>query len=263
MLEKVYRGARLPQCSLARFQTGKTVLFEGFTSASKNEKKAKEFIFSCGADLSLTAVMFTMQSRSGRCLEDLSWHDFEKEVVFRPFTTFTVLANEVKDLDGTKTYFIDLKETHPDIRGRKVLVWIDDYWGTDSKHIMDHCERDGVTFVSIHSTKDLQKFFRHSQGQILLKRDIMKMRIITDMVRTEEDGKKNIEAGLQVATLLKEEFKYVQPILCYTGGAFLKSNREKFIKANLLNVFATDDPVDAVIWAKFQGVPEGIDKLSS
>jgi len=254
----VFRGTRLPQCTLLGFQVGKSVLFEGFTSASKDLDKAKAFINSCGANPNDQAVIFTMTSRSGRCLQDLSCYDDEQEVVFRPFTTFTVVSVEVKDLDGIKTHFIVLTETHPDIRGRKVLVWIDDVVGTDSKQIMDHCERDGVTFVNLHSTKETEKFFK-SQGQ-LLKRANDKMRIITDMVRTE-DGQKDIEAGIKVATLLKEELKYDKPILCYTGERFLESNREKLVKANLKNVFATADPVDAVIWAKFQGVPKGIETL--
>jgi len=126
---------------------------------------------------------------------------------------------------------------------------------------MDHCERENVTFVNLHSTKEAQHFFR-GQGQVLLNRDIPKMRIITDMVRTE-DGTKNIEAGIQVTKLLKEEFKYVKPVLCYTGSFYLKSNREKFIKEKLTNVYVTDEQVDAVIWGKFQGVPTGIEQLKS
>jgi len=74
--------------------------------------------------------------------------------------------------------------------------------------------------------------------------------------------KKNIEAGIQVAKLLKDECKYAKPILCYTGSAFLKSNREKLVQNKLMNVFATDEVVDAVIWAKFQGVPIGIQETS-
>jgi len=207
-------------------------------------------------------IMFTITSRSGRCLEDLSFYPDEKEVAFRPFTTFNVIHVEVKELEGVgQTYFIELKEAHPDIRGRKVLIWIDDTFSTESKLIMDHCERENVTFVNLHSTKEAQHFFR-GQGQVLLNRDIPKMRIITDMVRTE-DGTKNIEAGIQVTKLLKEEFKYVKPVLCYTGSFYLKSNREKFIKEKLTNVFVTDEQVDAVIWGKFQGVPTGIEQLKS
>lgn len=226
------------------------------------KKKAKEFIDHCGADPAGQPVLLTMHSRSGRSLKDLSWHDDEEEVVFRPYTTFTVISREEKDIGlTTKTHCIELKETHPDIRGRKVLVWIDDTVNTDSKAIMDHCERDGVTFVNLHSTKETEKFFKN-QGNILLKRDTEKLRIITDMVRTE-DGKKDIEAGIKVAALLKNDFKYVKPILCYTGSYYLKSNREKFLKANLGNVFATDEQVDAVIWAKFIAVPDGIQKILS
>jgi len=89
------------------------------------------------------------------------------------------------------------------------------------------------------------------------------MRVITDMVRTEEDGKMNIEAGIQIVRLLRDEFKYTKPILCYTGPRFLEDNRAKLKTANLTNVYATARCTDAELWARFLGEPTPMKSLQT
>jgi len=61
----------------------------------------------------------------------------------------------------------------------------------------------------------------------------------------------NIEAGLDLAKLLKDQFAYEKSILCYTGGKFLEANRQKFLK-NKVNVYATAKRSDADGWATFK-----------
>jgi len=201
----------------------------------------------------------TIESQSGRELKTLSLYPDEDEVVFRPFTTFYVKQKKVKD----GVLEILLKEAHPDVRGRRVLVWVDDSRKkNDERHkISDKGEEKYVTCVHLHSTKEALKFFKKRQQQ-LLKRGIDQLRIMTDMVRTE-NGKQNIEAGLELARELKQ-LSYNQGILCFTGSTYLERNREKFKKAGLPNVYATARGIDAENFAKFNPeLPGTLSKYST
>jgi len=155
-----------------------------------------------------------------------------------------MLNKKVKD----GVYEILLKEAHSDVRGRQVLVWVDDSSDYERHTIADKGEEKYVTCVHLHSTKEALKFFKKRQQQ-LLKRGIDQLRIMTDMVRTE-NGKQNIEAGLELARELKQ-LSYNQGILCFTGSTYLDQNREKFKKAGLPNVYATARRIDAENFAKF------------
>jgi len=185
----------------------------------------------------------------------------EKEIVFRPFTTFKVGDVKIeKDLSRKEDiYHIELKEAYPDLNGRKVLVWIDDVDSNECHEIMDHSERYGVTCVRLHTTNAAEDFF--SRKSKLLNRNINKLRVITDMVR-DEDGKRNIEAGLQLAQLLKK-LNYNQGILCFTGSQYLIKNQEKFKNAGLTNVYATCIRDEAQLFAKFEGLPGTLSSYSS
>jgi len=155
-------------------------------------------------------------------------------------------------------YEIELKEAHPDIRGRKVLVWVDDVRDSECHKIMDHCEQMGVTCVHLHSTTDAKDFFTRQAH--LLHRGIDKLRIITDMVRME-NGIKNIEAGLDLARHL-HALKYNQGILCFTGRQYLAANQKKFNDAGLPNVYATYLTDEAKNFGKFKELPGELSKHS-
>jgi len=194
----------------------------------------------------------------------LVFFNWEQEVAFRPFTSFYVCKTEIKNKGHTDEYhIIELREAHPDIRGRKVLIWIDDVASPECKNIMDNCEKYGVTCVRLNSTKEAEDFFTREQQ--LLGRSLDRLRIMTDMVRREDpkDKKKeNYDAGLQLAQLLQKKFAYTQGILCYTGPKFLEINRKKFEDAGLSNVWATAARVDAITFAKFQGLPGNLAKYT-
>jgi len=70
------------------------------------------------------------------------------------------------------------------------------------------------------------------------------------MVRSE-NGKPNIEAGLDLARAL-QKLGYKQGILCFTGPTYLKPNQEKFKAAGLHNVYATARGIEAENFAKFK-----------
>jgi hypothetical protein len=247
----VYRGVALHPDELGVYAPGSLVLMQGFTSASRSPDVAKRFAASAKGPHDGPQIMclFAINSRSGRSLEGLSLYPDEQEVTFRPFTTFRVTSMA---REGA-TCQIGLDEAHPDIRGRKVLVWVDDMHATESKRIMDHCEQGGVTCVHLHSTAGAGDFFR--QYPFLLKRDGAGMRVITDMVRTEKAGEQNIEAGLDVVRLLAD-LGYRRPIMCFTGRTFLEKNQEKFRAQGFTHVFATADPRKAALFARFVPYPD-------
>jgi len=199
--------------------------------------------------------MMTIDCVSGRELDDLTFFPNEHEVVFRPYTTFYINKKTInKDVIE-----IELKEAHPDIRGRKVLVWVDDVRGSECHQIMDNSEKNGVTCVHLHSTEAANDFF--IRQSLLLKRSTDNFRIITDMVRNEK-GKKNIEAGLHLAKSL-QKLGYTQGILCFTGPEYLKANQKKFNDAGLPHVYATCLRQDAELYAKFNGLPGTLPKYST
>jgi len=238
-------------------------VWKSFTSASKVMEKAINFIDSDKIQEKIKGLLFIIKSRSGRCLSELSCYPSEEEIVFRPYTSFKIKKIIIKDvLQGNRTlqdvYHIWVTEIYPDIRGRKVLVWIDDRIekAAEFHSIMDNSENVGVTCVHLHSTKVAKEFFEtHSE---ILNRDIESLRIITDMVRTEEDKKLNIEAGLELTKLLRDTFKYSKSILCYTGPRYLENNRKKFQQHNMINVYATATRQDAEEWARFRSLPDAM-----
>jgi len=243
-----------------------------FTSSSKLIERAKHYIKTDEIKGTVRGFLFTIKSRSGRSLRELSCYPAEEEIVFRPNTSFKILTIEIKEMIRQKNlylnneieivpevYHVTVVEEHPDIRGRKVLVWIDDRVSEEEFHsILDDCEKDGVTCVHVHSTKEAKEFF--TKHHILLKCNIRELRIITDMVRSEEEGVCH-SAGIHLACMLREQFNYSQPILCFCGQSHLKQNRSKFQQKNLFNVYATSDLGDAEGWARFRRIPDAVKEM--
>src|SRR5262249_4282498 len=119
----VYRGVADVSEELIKKWTrvGEIILFEAFTSTSLNREITDTF--SSGKN----PVIFIIHSKSGRELTDLSFFEHEVEVVFRPSTYFRVMKWEEKTTTSGSPYKeIILHELYPDIRGRKVVLWIDD-----------------------------------------------------------------------------------------------------------------------------------------
>jgi len=181
-----------------QYNIGNIFVWKSFTSASKVSDIALNFIYKDQITQTNKAILFTIESKSGRSFRDFSCFPDEDEIVFRPFTSFKISNIEQKEItlrhEKIDVYFMTIIEAYPDIRGRKVLVWIDDRIRTNEPNsefhaIMNNCEKDGVTCVHLHSTQQAKEFFiQHKQ---LLQRDLDSLRIITDMVRTEEDKKKS------------------------------------------------------------------------
>jgi hypothetical protein len=91
----VYRGAQLDAQSIARYAPGATVSEPSFTSTSVDKKIAKKFATEQKVPPGKTAVMFTLESKSGRELP-FSRFPGEREVLFQPGTQFRVAKSELK-----------------------------------------------------------------------------------------------------------------------------------------------------------------------
>jgi len=90
----VYRGQDLAPAQLAHYEPGEIVVDNGYTSASSDPER--EF----GG-----AVLWVIESRHGRVIDELSECRWEREVLFDRFTRFEVLTNEYdKDLGRTIIY---------------------------------------------------------------------------------------------------------------------------------------------------------------
>jgi hypothetical protein len=97
---KVYRGADLPASVIDKYEPGKVVTEDAFTSTS----------YDAGSKFSGN-VVFEIVSRTGKQVEFLSEFSHEKEILLRPGTRLLVTDKfiEVGD-DGTKTYRILCEE---------------------------------------------------------------------------------------------------------------------------------------------------------
>jgi len=208
-------------------------------------------------------VVFEIISLSGRDIAMLSPYPEEKEVVFRPFTSFRITSKNItkinRSVDGfreeiSNVFWINLREVHSDIRGRKILVIIDDN-PQAIKEIMDTSERKGITCVWLSSTAEVKEFFNREEK--LLEREVNKLRVITHFV-----DERLLDTGIEVIKVLKE-FKYIKPILYYSPTKYLRLNRNRFKAEALQHVFVTDDFTYAVAWAEFVEIPHGLSKIIS
>jgi len=241
------------------FKVGEFPVFDYYTSASTDLAVAQRFARHPPkiSNPKHKRIILTINSRSGRSLQELSLFPTEKEIVFRPFTTFQV--KEVKEKPGGEFVEIALEEAYPDIRGRKVLVWIDDINNKDRKQITDESDKNGVTVVHLHSTTEAKDFFQKHPK--LLERGIDRLRIMTDMVRSE-DGKENRDAGVELARNLKA-ISYNQGILCFTGPTYFTSKCQRFKEAGLTNVYVTVSLQDAQSFASFSDLPGSLSQSST
>ena len=261
---KVFRGTQIP--GIHKCRVGGTVIFEALTSASISEQVACRF--SRASDEGKTNVLFCIESQFGRLVRDLSLHPSEMEVVFRAYSQFKIekIEQDVQidgSIDDAKYVRVTMTEICGDLRGRKVLLWVDDLPLTNSNcELRNRCEKKGVTIVPLRSTREALDFLRKNEE--LLNRGNKRMRIVTDMARMEArdggdgggDVKKEliIDAGLRFVQTLKIKYGYKDPIVVFTGDRNLKDNQKKFESAKFstsqVKVTATES--DMLTFACFE-----------
>jgi hypothetical protein len=253
---KVYRGVVLKE-SATHFLVHSVLIWHGFTSASKSESKARNFLKlskSKSTDEKMQRVMFHIHSKSGREIDELSFYPQEEEVVFRPATYFRIMSIQQ---DGD-ILLIEVVEIHESLSGEKTLIWIDDCpESKDNAWIRKVIETERVTVVSLTSTEEAFEFFQHNKD--ILTRGIDHVRIVTDMTRFEK-GQLNIEAGIDVVKILRNLLGYSQPLMIYTSEKYQSENQDKVAKQNWSNVYVVAKRRPCFTFAQFQPLKE-VEKL--
>jgi len=250
----VYRGQDANDDLKNWSSPGKIVLFEGFTSCSKNRTVAYDFAIE-----KKNPVIFKIESVSGRRLTPISHYPDEDEIILRPFTSFRVIGAQTEKKDGKTWTMIDLVEAYPDLRGRRVVLWVDDNHEENNKHVMDKAEKAGVTFVRLASTDEALEFLDNNKA--ILKRPSTRFRVITDMVREESRSKgpvlKYREAGLDLIKHLRSaKYDYKNQIYVYTSYTRYDFTCQQVESGKVDNVHVTYDEDECLTFGSFADVTE-------
>jgi len=226
---EVYRGTVL---DLSQYKVGEVILWKAFTSTSLDKKMAIEFLQGRTVKEGDPSkkVLFTIQSKSGRRIEEISFFRNEREIVFRGYTSFKIMSISAPKENDSEIYHVELEEVCEDIRGKKVVLWVDDLRLNNQK-IQEAYEKERVTFIHMETTAKAIEFLK--QQSHLLKRDLSGFRIVTDMAR-KENGELVIKAGLIFIQELRKLFPdYKEKIMVFTGSEHIEANRLKFVVAGM------------------------------
>lgn len=111
----------------------------------------------------------------------------------------------------------------------KILVWVDDMPQTNLTYILETEGKD-ITFILCTSTVEAVELIESYKW--LLSRDKDSLRIVTDMVRIEDNGVKNFYAGIDILKKLYHNYKYNHEtfIFCNDEALAKKSCKEKGLK---------------------------------
>lgn len=256
---EVYRGMHMSLEELLSYEVGDIMRFKSMVSCSTDPKVAMHFAVKKPKAGHYRIVMH-ITSNTGRSLEAFSFYPSEHEVCFRPNTHFriksitetTIKANE----DELDVVLFKLEQEHEDLSSRKVIFWVDDN-PINSKELKAKLQREEqVSYAFLKSTtafylaitnnwdslketlpdeKEQLKVVTSALGNVVK----YPFRVISDMVRKEE-GKNNIEAGLDLYILLLA-LGYLNDVVIFTGKTYLKDNQSKFALYPNVRVLTRED----------------------
>jgi hypothetical protein len=122
-----------------------------------------------------------------------------------------------RDLNWTQHQIAEFDKVLED--KSRVVLYVDDEVNLESNTILQTIWRAtdaaGVHVAKVTSTAEACAFLEAYPS--LLKRSSSGFRIISDMVRVETDGTRNVQAGLELAYILQTRFCYMGPLVIYTG----------------------------------------------
>ena len=234
--ETVYRAAVMNPMV---YQENKIILWPSVTSCCTSREAAQDLLSgSTGSSTGLmkrgeSKILFCIESKTGRHIAELSCFPLEREVIFLPYSTFQI-TKVSKDEEKDFT-LVHMTEAYPDVRGRRILLWVDDV-SLNNYQMMNKAQENDVTIVELKNTRQACDFLSHHS--FLLQRDASSFRIVSDMVRNE-DGKLNYDAGLQLMQILQQKYGYQNKMVVFTGISYLSANRKKFQDARLDHVLVT------------------------
>ncbi|KAL4495514.1 hypothetical protein ABPG72_020255 [Tetrahymena utriculariae] len=235
-----YRGIRDFNYQNFDYEQGQYVTWNNVISLSKSKKKAQVFSSKNGAIFEVSVV-------SAKDISLVSVFSDEEEVLLLPFSRFYV--EEVKSIPN-QPMLIKLREVCVP-RSLQVILWVDDNpknnFAQAKKIELSNPNTCVVFCITTEQADSILEIFKW-----ILHLDASQVRIISDMVRIEEDGKYNYYAGLDLAKLFFVTHKYTNQILIYCNNVEKAKENLSFYKLdNQDKLKITNQESDLFAFASF------------
>ncbi|KAL4503992.1 hypothetical protein ABPG72_022622 [Tetrahymena utriculariae] len=239
---KAYRGIKDFTYQNFDYKVGNYVTWKNVISFSKSEKQARKFSSQEGA-------LFEVKVISAKQIFPVSIFEEEQEVLLLPFSCF--LVESIHKQKGSPM-IIKMKEICVP-RSIQVVIWVDDNPNNNYKYAYKiEKQNPNVSIVFCKSTFEAERIL--NQFKWIAHLEKFAIRVISDMVRVEEDGKTNQYAGIQLVELFFKQLKYNTEIMIFCNN--VEQANKILLEKNFLNArIAVTNQEDKVIkFALFQQI---------
>ncbi|EAR92422.2 polyubiquitin (macronuclear) [Tetrahymena thermophila SB210] len=237
---KAYRGIKNFSYQDFDYKIGNYVTWKNIISLSLSEKQARKFS-------SLEGALFEIDVISAKQIFPVSVFQDEQEVLLLPFSCFLVQSIQIQE---GSPMVIKMKEISVP-RSIQVVIWVDDNPINNYKYAnYIETQNPNVSIVFCKTTYEANRIL--SQFNWIVHLEQSAIRVITDMVRIEEDGKTNQQAGLELAELLFKQLKKSIEIMifCQNVEQANKNLKEKNLQDARIIITNKEDKV--IKFALFQ-----------
>ncbi|EAR92421.2 polyubiquitin (macronuclear) [Tetrahymena thermophila SB210] len=237
---KAYRGIKKFTYQKFNYQIGKYVTWKNIISLSISEEQARKFSSQEGA-------LFEVDVISAKQIYPVSIFKDEQEVLLLPFSCFLVKSISQQE-NGPMV--IKMQEICVP-RSIQVVIWVDDNPINNYKIASQiEIQNPNVSIVFCKTTLEADRILNQFKWIAHLEQSAI--RIISDMVRIEEDGKTNQNAGLELAELFFKQLKYNTEIMIFCSNVEQanKNLKEKNLQDARIIITSQQDKV--IKFALFQ-----------
>ncbi|KAL4473671.1 hypothetical protein ABPG74_022535 [Tetrahymena malaccensis] len=237
---KAYRGIKDFTYQNIDYKVGSYVTWKNIISLSKSEQQARKFSSQQGA-------LFEVEVISAKQIFPVSIYQEELEVLLLPFSCFLVeaISNEING-----PMIIKMKEVCVP-RSIQVVIWVDDNPINNYKYASQiEKQNSNISIVFCKSTLEAERILNQFKWIAHLEKSAI--RIISDMVRIEEDGQTNQKAGLDLAELFFKQLKYNNQILIFCVNVEKANKMLTERKLQNERIIITDKPENVIKFALFQ-----------
>ncbi|KAL4473670.1 hypothetical protein ABPG74_022534 [Tetrahymena malaccensis] len=237
---KAYRGIQDFSYQNFEYREGSYVTWRNVISLSKSEEQARKFSSKEGA-------LFEVEVISAKMIYPVSIFENEQEVLLLPFSCF--LVQSIKKQKNSPM-IIKMKEVCVP-RSIQVVIWVDDN-PNNNYGLANQIETQNpnVSIVFCKSTLEAERILNQFKWIAHLEKSAI--RIISDMVRIEENGETNFYAGIELAELFFKKLKYNNEILIFCNNIKQASQNLEEKKLQNGRITITNEPDKVIKFALFQ-----------
>jgi len=219
----VFRGIPNIGDKLFDYPEGEIICWKTVTAFSKQVKVAHKFA------KGQAGVLFEVDVLSSREISQLSFYPNEEEVLLLPYSHFQIVEVLPSNVEEDKPAVVKMREV-PVPQSTKVVFWVDDNPQNNVKWIKE-LHKQEISVVCATTTQQALSLLDTYKWLLYL--DEADIRVVSDMVRIEEDKDKPIfDAGVQFVSKLRERgFGHKVLIFCKD----VKAARNNCISAGVMN----------------------------